>query len=235
MTTNETLLKCDLLAKSLLFRQLQTDDLDKLARFSKFKLVKAKEVIFNKAEPGNQMAVIVKGRVKMSTLSEEGREMTFGVLEAGEIFGEISLLDGKQRSATITTLEPTELLVIDRRDFIPFLEQYPKVAIKLLSTLAQRLRLTNENFEDVLFRNLPARLAKRFLTLAENYGEQAETGTKITLKLSQQEIGNLVGTSRESVNKQMRAWEDEGILKFEKGYLTLLHSGKLEEFTENLF
>jgi CRP-like cAMP-binding protein len=131
--------KQKLLTKSFLFSQLQSEDLGRLVRFSKFREISPKEVIFHRADPGSQMSIISKGRVKLSILSAQGKEMTFGILEVGDIFGEISLLDGEQRSATVTALESTELLVIDRRDFIPFLEQNPKVAINLLSTLTSRI------------------------------------------------------------------------------------------------
>ena len=225
--------KRELLAKSILFYQLPAEDLDGLVRFAKLKRVAAKDVIFHKADPGRQMSAILSGRVKLSTVSEEGKEMIFGVLGRGEIFGEISLLDGEERTATVTALEPTELLVIERKEFIAFLERQPKVAIQLLGTLALRLRLTNELFEDTIFRNLPARLAKRFLILAENCGEDMVDGTLIDLKLSQQEIGNMIGTSRESVNKQMKAWGQEGLIKFEKGYVTIVEQEKLENLAES--
>jgi CRP/FNR family cyclic AMP-dependent transcriptional regulator len=216
--------KHQLLSKSILFSQLDIKVLDRLIRFMKSKHFKAREVIFHKADPGNQMCIIINGRVKLSTLSEEGKEMMFGMLEPGDIFGEISLLDGEQRSATVTATKPTE-----RRDLIPFLEQHPLVAIKLLAILAARLRKTDEIFEDTLFRTLPSKLAKKLLALADDYGEQTARGVKISLKLSQQEIGNLVGTSRESINKQLRAWEDEGLLTFHKGYITILQPDELED------
>jgi CRP/FNR family cyclic AMP-dependent transcriptional regulator len=221
--------KHQLLSKSILFSQLDIKDLDKLIRFMKSKHFKAREVIFHKADPGNQMCIITSGRVKLSTLSEEGKEMMYGMLEPGDIFGEISLLDGEQRSATVTATKPTDLLIIERRDLIPFLEQHPKVAIKLLAILASRLRKTDEIFEDTLFRNLPSKLAKKLLALADDYGEQTARGVKINLKLSQQEIGNLVGTSRESINKQLRAWEGDGLLTFHKGYITILQPDELED------
>lgn len=117
--------------------------------------------------------------------------------------------------------------------FIAFLERHPTVAIRLLGTLALRLRLTNELFEDTIFRNLPARLAKRLLILADNCGQETAEGTRIDLKLSQQDIGNMIGTSRESVNKQMRTWEDEGLIRFRKGYVTITQPEKLEDLAES--
>lgn len=225
--------KRELLSKSILFYELPAEDLDGLVKFAKLRRVAAKEVIFYKADPGRQMSALLSGRVKLSTVSADGKEMVFGILGRGEIFGEISLLDGEERTATVTAIEPTELLIIERRDFIAFLERQPKVAIQLLGTLALRLRLTNELFEDTIFRNLPARLAKRLLILAESCGEEMTDGTLIDLKLSQQEIGNMIGTSRESVNKQMRAWEQEGLIKFRRGYVTIMQSDKLEAFAES--
>lgn len=220
--------KRELLARSILFNQLPAEDLDQLARYAKNRTVAPREVIFHKAEPGNQLCAILSGQVKLTTVSSEGKEMVLGMLGRGEFFGEISLLDGEARTATVTAMVPTELLVIERRDFIPFLERNPKVAIRLLGTLALRLRLTNELFEDTLFRNLSTRLAKRLLLLADSHGEADNGGTRITLKLSQTELGNMVGTSRESVNKQLRAWEEEGLIACKKGYITLLTPHILE-------
>lgn len=200
---------------------------------AKTRRVADKEVIFRKAERGNQLSAIISGRVKLSTMSENGKEIIFGMLGPGEFFGEISLLDGEERTATVTAMEPTELQFIERGDFIAFLECHPTVAIRLLGTLALRLRLTNEMFEDTIFRNLPARLAKRLLILADNCGQETAEGTRIDLKLSQQDIGNMIGTSRESVNKQMRTWEEEGLIKFRKGYVTITQPDKLEDLAES--
>jgi len=224
--------KIQILSKSFLFHRLSPGDLEQVARFAKLKRIAAKEVVFHKGETGKQMFAIVSGRLKISTLSEEGKEMVFGILEAGEIFGEISLLDGKERTATATAIAPGELLVIERQDFIPFLEQHPKVAINLLATLALRLRMTDELFEDTLFRNLPSRLAKKLLALTRYYGQETATGTQISLRLSQQEIGNLVGTSRESINKQLRIWEEEGLITFKNGYITIPQPKKLQRIAE---
>jgi cAMP-binding proteins - catabolite gene activator and regulatory subunit of cAMP-dependent protein kinases len=177
-----TLDKSRLLSKSMLFSQLEMQDLERLVRFAKIKQVRTKQIICHKGEAGNQMFAIIRGRVKISTLSEEGKEkeIVFGILDAGETFGEISLLDGKERSATIMAIEPpSELLMIERRDFIPFLERYPTVAIKLLEVVCGRLRVTCELFEDAVFLNLPSRLAKKLLSLAQIYGK--ETGLQVPL------------------------------------------------------
>lgn len=234
MSNQTSISKRDLLAKSILFHQLPAEDLDRLVAFAKTKRIAAREVICHKAERSNQLSAIISGRVKLSTMSEDGKEMMFGIFGPGEIFGEISLLDGEERTATVTAIEPTELLLIERRDFIAFLERHPTVAIRLLGTLALRLRLTDELFEDTIFLNLPVRLAKRLLVLADSCGQETAQGMRIGMKLSQQDIGSMIGTSRESVNKQMRAWEAQGLIKCEKGYITISRLDRLENLAASL-
>lgn len=222
--------KCLLLQRIPLFRELEADDLEHLAKFAKTQSYKAREVIFNQADSGHQMAIIIRGQVKLSILSGEGKEMTLAMPGVGDILGEMALLDGLGRSATVIAKEPTLLLVIQRQDFIPFLEEYPQVAIKMLTTLAGRLRVTDETFEDTLFRNLSARLAKKLLMLADSYGQPVPEGTRIQLKFSQTELGHMIGTSRESVNKQLRTWEGEGLVSCDNGSITLTNSTALGAF-----
>lgn len=221
------------LANSYLFTQIPRDEIKKLIPFAKVQDVGSKKVIFHKGEPGSQMYLIVSGRVKGTTLSEDGKEVVFDIMDAGEVFGEISMLDGKERTATITTMEKCRFLVLERRDFLPFLESNPKVAIHLLSVISDRLRATDELLEDTLFRNLPARLSKKLLSLANDYGVDEENGVRINLKLSQQEIGQLVGTSRESVNKQIRMWERTGLISVEQRYITLHRIDELSLFAKS--
>jgi len=224
--------KRDLLANSSLFNNVDAQDLEGLARYAKIKIFKNREVICRKGDMGSQMFVIANGRVTLHTDSDEGKELSFGFLSQGDIFGEIALLDSGERTATVKAIEATEILVIERRDFIPFLEKSPKVAVQLLGTMAQRLRRTDEHFEDIFFRNLPGRMAKKFLGLAESYGQETDNGIQIELKLSQGEIGKLTGATRESVNKQMRAWEAAGLIDCTKGYITIKDQDKLEDLTE---
>lgn len=229
MTAESAIERRKLLANSALFSQLEPAELDKLLRFAKIKPFKPKEVIFHKGDEGRQLFAILNGRVQISTLSGEGKEMTFIILEAGDLFGEISVLDGRERTATATALQPTELLAIERRDFIPFIEQHPKIAVKMLAALCERIRLTDELIEDALFLNLPSRLAKKLLALAETYGEETPEGVRINLKLSQTELGNLVSTSRESICKQFGAWQEKGLITFDRGHITIHQPDELEE------
>jgi len=224
--------KRDLLASSHLFRNIDKSDLELLAKYTKLKVFKNREVICRRGDLGSQMYLIANGRVTLHTDSDEGKELGFGFLNKGDVFGEIALFDGGVRTATVKAIEKTELLIIERRDFLPFLEKTPKAALQLLSTMAARLRSTDEHFEDIFFRNLPGRLAKKFLGLAESYGRETDKGIEIDLKLSQGEIGKLTGATRESINKQMRAWEADGLIDCTKGFITIKNPDKLEELSD---
>jgi len=224
--------KRDLLASSHLFRNIDKADLEQLAKYVKSKTFKNREVVCRRGDLGTQMFLIASGRVTLHTDSDEGKELGFGFLNRGDVFGEIALLDSGVRTATVKTIEKTELLVIERRDFLPFLEKTPRAALQLLSTMAARLRSTDEHFEDIFFRNLPGRLAKKFLGLAKNYGHETDKGIEIDLKLSQGEIGKLTGATRESINKQMRAWEADGLIDCTKGFITIKDPHKLEELSD---
>lgn len=221
-----------LLSESFLFRDMPKEDLDKIVDFTKVKHAKAKEVIFRKDESGQQMFIIIKGRVSLSTSSASGKELNLGMLGEGEIFGEISLIDKKERTATVTAKEATDMLVIDRTYFIPFIKKNPDVAITLLKAMATRLRVTDQLFEDTVFRQLPGRLARKFLTLARDFGKEYDDGYHISIPLSQNDIGKMTSASRESVNKQMRIWEDEGLIGFDKGYITINNPEALMSITD---
>ena len=224
--------KCNLLASGRLFKNIPVKTLESLAKYAKTKSFKSRGVICRRGDVGTQMYVIAKGRVTILTDSDEGKELALGFMSMGDVFGEIAMLDGGERTATVKAIEETEILVIERRDFIPFIEKEPSVAVQLLTTLAARLRSADEHFEDIFFRNLPSRLAKKFLGLAENYGHETSDGLQIDLKLSQGEIGKLTGATRESINKQMRAWEVEGLIGCQKGIITLKDPDALEEISD---
>jgi len=224
-----TLSKQELLAGCELFSHLSNEQLETLVQGSRVKRVTKREVVFRKGDKGRQMFTIVRGRVRMSTVSPDGREIVFGILEAGETFGELGLLDGQTRTATVTALDDAEFMALDRQQFIPFLERNPCTAIRLLEILSARLRATDEILEDTVFLELSCRLAKKLLSLAEQHGVETEEGTLIDMTLTQQDLANLVGTSRESVNKQLRAWEAADIVRVSRQRVTIVAHDELED------
>lgn len=217
-----------LLSECFLFQELSSEELDNIVDFAKSRTVKPGEIIVRKSEPGKEMFFIVSGKVSLSTTSEDGKELSFGILGNGDMFGEISMFDNMERTATVTAVEITELLVIERKHLLPFIKENPDIAITLLRAMALRLRYTDQLFEDVMFKQLPGRLAKKILSLADNFGQNTEKGLWIPVKLSQNDIGKMSGASRESVNKQMRIWENEGLINFNKGYITINRKQDLE-------
>ncbi len=210
------------LSQASIFVGLEPKQLDALAAMAVCKTYRSRDVVLRKGDSALQIYVILRGRLKTITSGGEGRNAAFSIMGPGEVFGEVAVLDGEARSATITALEPCELVIIQRNDFFHFLERSPQAAIKLLEVLARRLRRLSERFEDSTFLEVPQRLAKQILRLAAKYGRKQGGRVQIDLKLSQQELGDLVGATRESVNKQLRAWVSQGIVEQSTGRLVIL-------------
>lgn len=203
-----------LLARSWLFSELSKSEIDALTGIAQMRAARAKQSVVKKGEPGASIFVVLRGRLKVVT-SGLGRGTAFRILGPGELFGEIAVLDGQERSATVTALEPGQLAVIQEDAFTAFLERHPAVSRKLLAVLARRVRDLSQRVEDRALLEAPARLAKCMLGLAERYGKQEPRGLVCNLKLSQSELGELIDATRESVNKLLRTWKSEGILTHE--------------------
>lgn len=219
----------EFLARHDLLGHLTPEELDRLLAPARVERLDAGGVLFRKGDPGDRLYVVLAGRIAIGTTSEEGKEVVFNVLGRGAVFGEIALLDGKARTADATAMAESHLLVLERKDFMPFLESHPEVAARLIAVLCERVRWVSESYEDALFMDLPARLAKRLLLLAETYGEPVRPeGVRIEIKLSQQDLGKMTGVSRESVNKLMRAWQDDGLIALDRGRVVILDKDRLE-------
>lgn len=221
-----------LLSKNPLFGSLGPDELDELLSLSIVQKFDSNQLIFNRGDPGDGLYAIMDGRVGIKTVSKSGKEIFLNIMEKGEVFGEIALLDGKERTAGAVAIKPTELLFISRERFIPFLEKRPKLCIRLLVVLCSRLRWTSEIIEDTIFRDIRSRLAKRLLAFVEVYGVPVENGTKIDLKISQEDLGRMLGATRESINKELGTWQAQGVISHDHGYITLHDTKVLEHLAE---
>lgn len=216
------------LAGHFLLRHLDREELRRLAATTSLSYHPPRSTIFQKGDPGSSMMAVIRGRVKICAHSTEGKELVLNIIDRGGLFGEIALLDGEPRTADAVALEETDLLVLDRSRFLPFLTANPEIAVRLLGVLCKRLRLTSEHLEDMLFLEASPRLARWLLRLGEILGKATPRGTRLDLKLSQQQIGSLVGVSRESVNKCLGEWQRSGFVGVESGYITLLDRDALE-------
>ena len=210
-----------------LFESLDADDRKRLLAVATVRRIPPRRRLFRRGEPGRELFVLLRGRAKAAAVAREGRGTVFAYFEPGEVVGEVAILDGGPRTATVTTLTACDFLVIGRQDLLALLEGEPRVAIRLLAACATRLRHTSELVEELVFLALPARLARKLLQLAQAYGSSTGRGIHIALKLSQRELGELVGSSRESVNRQIGHWEAAGVLRYERGYVTLLDTSTL--------
>ena len=206
-----------------LFGKLGPDAIDRLASYSRTKAVAAGTTIFERGDPGDCLFAVCAGTIKISNRSSEGKDAVFNLINAGEIFGEVALLDGHERTADAQAITDCELMVIDRRDFIPMVSNQPDLALKLIELLCARLRHTSEQMEDIMFLDLPGRLAKTLLWLAAN--SKSSHGRKVSI--TQREIGQIIGMTRESTNKQLRAWEERNWVKLERGGIVVLNPASL--------
>lgn len=221
MAANATIDKRALLANLPLFGRLAPEELDRLATYMRLVRHPARTVLFRKGDPGSNMMVVVRGRVKVCSHSEDGKELVLNLINPGEVVGEIALLDGADRTADAVTLAETELLVLERRDFVPFLQRHPDACMRLFAVLCERLRKTSELLEEALFLEGSSRLAKRLVHLAEVFGKPVPGGIRIDIPLSQQQLGSMVGMSRESMNKQLKQWRQDGLIRVEDGRYVL--------------
>jgi CRP-like cAMP-binding protein len=217
-----------------LFQGMSDRELDMLLALTTTKKLKKRAYLCRKGDPGNALFAVLEGRLKATGEGRDGKEMVFSVMDPGEVIGEIALLDQEPRSATVQAVEDVTLLTLHRRDLLPFLERNPKAAIKLAAVLAKRIRNLTELAEDTVFLGLPSRLAKKLLSLADRYGKPTPEGLKIDLKLPQHELGELVGTSRESINKTLRQWGEENLVSFASGYLTIKDRDRLQDLADLL-
>ncbi len=199
--------------------------------FSRTERFPAGQVIFRRGEPGHRMLTVISRRVKISVSSSEGKEAVLAILGRDEVLGEMALIDGKERSADATALEPSEALSIHRRDFIPFLERSPAICLHLLGVMSDRLRRTSEMVEDRSFLDLPGRLAKTLLDLGRTDGVDTKDGLRIDMPMSQSAFGAMLGASRETINKQLKAWQDEGLIITGRRFVVLVDVDRLARST----
>lgn len=212
----------ELLRKVSMFGGLGDAELNAIAAIAQRKRYGSRETVVQQADPGGELFVIVSGHLKVVSAGSDGRDNALNVMGPGEVFGEISLLDGEPRSATVTSLDRCELLIIRRDPFMRLLESSARTSIELLKVLTKRVRKLTERSEDIAFLRVGGRLAKRIAELAEAYGETLpDASLRLPFKLSQQEIGDLVNATRESANKQIKQWEDEGLVAQDSGHLVV--------------
>jgi CRP/FNR family transcriptional regulator, cyclic AMP receptor protein len=204
-----------------LFGGLPLKHIERLSIYASTRAYPRGATIFGKGDPGTSLFAVCTGTVRIGVPSRDGREAVFNLVKQGEVFGEIALLDGRPRTATATAMTDCELTVIDRGNFVSLLENQPEIALKLIGVLCTRLRHTSEQVEDILFGDLSERLAKLLLRLTRRV-EFEVSGSNGRILMTQREIGQMIGSSRESTNKQLREWKERNWIRIERGSITVL-------------
>jgi CRP-like cAMP-binding protein len=213
-----------MLEQSPLFAQMDEDSRRDLIGQARPRSFGVGETVCRIGDPGGSMMAVLTGTVRISMPTVKGKEVILGDLHPGELFGEIAMLDGKPRSANATALTKCELLVLERRNVIPFLEKHPAACLQLMELLCARIRRSDERMADLAFFELPTRLAKLFLS----YGSE-KAGKEMRFTLSQTELAEMVGATRENVNRCLRDWHRRGLVKLQDGWTVIPNTERLRE------
>jgi CRP/FNR family cyclic AMP-dependent transcriptional regulator len=218
-----------IIERNSLFRGLKPSTLEQVADLASRRTYKGGAVVFLRGDPGDALYGVVTGRVRISASAPGGKEVFLNIMEPGDAFGEIALLDGQPRTAAATTLSPTELIIIQRDQFLALLQREPKLAVHLIELLCKRVRWTSEQMEDSSLLSAPARLAKRLLSLASAHGRVTPAGPE--LKLSQEELAQFLGLSRQIVNKHLQAWKHKEWITLARGRVAITNARALRNLT----
>jgi CRP-like cAMP-binding protein len=217
----------DVVRQAPLFAALDDEAADALRASMTSIDISRGETLFHEGDPGDRLYVIVDGKVKLGRASGDGRENLLAILGPGEMFGELSLFDPGPRNATATAVADTTLIGLGSDDLGTWLDGRPDVARQLLRALARRLRRTNEALADLVFSDVPGRVAKALLDLSERFGRPTEDGLRVAHDLTQEELAQLVGASRETVNKALADFASRGWLRLEARAVVLMDIDRL--------
>ena len=204
----------ELLSRFWFFAELSEADVGLVMQIAQKRRHEGRRVIVRQGDADGDLYAVLRGHLKVTACDRHGHQIVMSLMQAGDVFGEIAFLDGGARSATVTSLDSCELLVIRRADFLLLLRRVPTISMALLNVMAKRIRRLSESAQDSAFLDVKSRLAKRLVDLADQFGTPLGSGqVALKVRLSQQELGDMVQATRESVNKCLREWAKEGIIQ----------------------
>ncbi len=211
-----------------LFSELDEMDLNRISTVSLVQKYHKDNIILIEEEVGTTMFIIINGKVKISRISDDGREVILSILSEGDFFGEMSLLDGQTRSANVTALEESELLMIRREEFLQMLYDYPQIAINLLKELAQRIRKSDEQIKSLSLQDATGRVASTLIRIAEDSGIFKQGIVEVSDLPLQQDLANMAGTSRETISRVIKSLCSQGYLQKEGNKILILDYEKFK-------
>lgn len=210
-----------------IFSELSDNDLEKFFEIAKEKTYDEDAVIFRENDQGSALFILKSGSVKISISDRNGKEDILKIMYPFDLFGEMSLLDGQQRSATVTAMEKSATLIIEREHFINLIRKHPQIALNMLAMLSRRIRKTDEKIGILRFASVYGKMAKILLDIALEKGIKGKNGIEINLKLSRQELADFAGIARETASRILIEFQKRGCIKIEKGKIIILNEAVL--------
>lgn len=216
-----------LLRKVPLFAEFGDEDLAAVAALMQTRKYPRHAVLVYEGDPGDALFIVISGNVAVTRVSNEGKETILSILKEGDFFGEMGVLDGSPRSATIKAQADVEVAMLPRKEFLDLLGRSPLMSLRLVLALSARLRNTNQAMQAVAYQDVRTRLASLLLNLEKNFGEKVVGGTRLTLRLNNQEMANMIGTTRETVNRMLNRFWDEKVIDMRSANIVVTDVDKL--------
>lgn len=217
----------DVLGRTAIFQDVDPEAMASLAADLEWMTFPRNHIVFVEGEPGDRMYVLVEGKVKVGRRSGDGRESLIAVMGPGDAFGELALFDPGPRTATVTTLTEVRVAAVPRAALSSWIADRPEIGAQLLRVLARRLRRTNDDVCDMIFTDVPGRVAKQLLDLTKRFGRPDGTGLRVDHELTQLELAQLVGSSRETINKALSEFANRGWIRQQGKTIFVLEPAKL--------
>lgn len=214
--------RLEILRQVPLFRMLTKLEIEAIAAHAVTQSFPRGGMILRKGDPASTMLIVVQGRVRIGVSTIDGRELNLRVMGPGDVIGEVSLLDGQNRSADVYALEDCVVLNVEREHFTSMLRNSSDLCLRLMSVLCDKLRRATVSVEEALLLDLSGRLGRHLQRMADEHGTATSEGTRIDVRLSQSELASMIGASREKVNRQLKLWESQGIILNRDGHIILI-------------
>lgn len=205
-----------------LFEGISPSEMQEMEKITRMEEVKKRQPLYLPGDPSSNVYLLKKGRVKIANTAPSGKEVTFDILEPGEVFGELEVLEDAPRSTSAEALDDALICVIPRKDFDHYLAMHPNVTVRLTKLIGLRLKKIQSRIEDLVFRDVPARLAHLLSELSKSDGVGEKQGVRLKVKLTHQEMANLIGCSRETVSATMGLFRDQGLIQMDGRTITIL-------------
>ncbi len=212
-----------------IFSDLPIETLKMIENIGTRKMYKKNDVVLMEEEAGTALFVIINGKVKVARSSTDGREVILTILSESDFFGEMAILDGLTRSATVTAIEESELFLIQRNDFLNLLREYPEISISLLQELTKRLRSADAKIKALSLKDAEGKVATVVLQLADDIGKIKHGKVEIEKLPLQQDLANMAGTSRETISRTLHTFAKKGLIELDGSKLSILDYEKFKE------